>query len=79
MVLGIFRILAAMVVRFPQWGWTLLNGCVTFLVGLVIFRNLPQDVPWVIGLLVGLEMLFSGWARIMLSLVIRRIPAEPAA
>ena len=78
MVMGIFRILAAMVLRFPQWGWTLLNGCVTFLVGLVIFRHLPVDAPWVIGLLVGLEMLFSGWAWIMLSLVIKRIPAEPA-
>ena len=43
MVMGIFRILAAMVVRFPQWGWTLLNGCVTFLVGLVIYRHLPQE------------------------------------
>ena len=39
MVMGIFRILAAMMLRFPQWGWTLLNGCVTFLVGLVIYRH----------------------------------------
>ena len=31
-----------------------------------------------IGLLVGLEMLFSGWAWIMLALEIKRIPAEPA-
>ncbi len=79
MVMGIFRILAAMVLRFPQWGWTLLNGCVTFLAGLVIFRHLPFAAVWVIGLLVGLEMLFSGWAWIMLALAIKRIPAEPAA
>jgi uncharacterized membrane protein HdeD (DUF308 family) len=79
MVMGIFRVMAAMMIRFPQWGWTLLNGCVTFLVGLVIYRNLQVNAPWVIGLLVGLEMLFSGWAWIMLALMIRRIPAEPAA
>ena len=66
MVMGIFRILAAMVLRFPQWGWMLLNGCVTFLVGLVIFRHLPLDAVWVIGLLIGLEMLFAGWTWIML-------------
>ena len=41
MVMGIFRIMAAMVLRFPQWGWALLNGCVTFLAGLVIYRHLP--------------------------------------
>ena len=79
MVMGIFRILAAMMLRFPQWGWALLNGCVTFLAGLVIFRHLPMAAVWVIGLLVGLEMIFSGWAWIMLALAIKRIPAEPAA
>jgi uncharacterized membrane protein HdeD (DUF308 family) len=77
MVMGIFRVMAAMMLRFPQWGWALLNGCVTFLVGLVIYRHLPLDVVWVIGLLVGLEMLFAGWAWIMLALAIRRLPAEP--
>jgi uncharacterized membrane protein HdeD (DUF308 family) len=75
MVMGIFRILAAMMIRFPQWGWTLLSGCVTFLTGLIIYRHSLMDAPWIIGLLVGLEMLFSGWAWIMLSLEIKRIPA----
>ncbi len=79
MVMGIFRIMAAMVMRFPQWGWALLNGCVTFLAGLVIYRHLSTAAVWVIGLLVGLEMIFSGWAWIMLALAIKRIPAEPAA
>jgi uncharacterized membrane protein HdeD (DUF308 family) len=79
MVMGIFRIMAAMVLRFPQWGWMVLNGCVTFLVGLVIYRHLPLDAVWVIGLLVGLEMIFSGWTWIMLSMEIKRIPAEPVA
>ena len=78
MVMGIFRILAAMMLRFPQWGWALLNGCVTFLAGLVIYRHLTEAV-WVIGLLVGLEMIFNGWAWIMLALAIKRIPAQPAA
>jgi uncharacterized membrane protein HdeD (DUF308 family) len=75
MAMGVFRIMAAMVIRFPQWGWTLLNGCVTLLVGLVIYRHLPMNAAWVIGLLVGLEMIFSGWAWIMLSLEIKKIPA----
>ena len=76
MVMGLFRVFAALTVRHPQWGWTLLNGCVTFLLGLAIYRHLPVDAVWVIGLLVGIELLFSGWAWIMLSLEIRRIPAE---
>jgi uncharacterized membrane protein HdeD (DUF308 family) len=77
-VAGGFRVLAALAVRFPYWGWALLNGIVTFLLGVVIYRHFPVSALWVIGLLVGLEMLFNGWTWIMLSLAIRRIPAETA-
>jgi uncharacterized membrane protein HdeD (DUF308 family) len=77
-ILGTFRVIAALLLRFPQWGWALLNGVVTLLAGIVIYRNLPYDAFWVIGLLVGLEMLFNGWTWIMLSLALRTVPAESA-
>jgi uncharacterized membrane protein HdeD (DUF308 family) len=76
MVLGAFRTVGALIIRFPQWGWALLNGTITFLCGLVIYRHLPLDALWVIGLLVGLEMLFNGWTWIMLSIEVRKIPKE---
>jgi len=78
MVMGMFRIIAALTVRFEQWGWMLLNGAITFLVGLAIYRQLPVDAVWVVGLLVGVELIFSGWTWIMLALAIRRIPAGAA-
>lgn len=77
-VLGAFRIVGSLVVRFPQWGWALLNGAVTLLAGIVIYRHLPEDALWVIGLLVGLEMLFNGWTWIMLALAIRNLPKAQA-
>ncbi len=77
-VAGLFRIVAALLVRFPYWGWTLLNGVITLLLGLVIYRHFSQaplqTALWVIGILVGVEMLFHGWTWIMLSLAVRRIP-----
>jgi uncharacterized membrane protein HdeD (DUF308 family) len=73
-VLGAFRIVSAMLVRFPQWGWALLNGVVTLLAGIVIYRHLPGDALWVIGLLIGLEMLLNGWTWIMLALALRNLP-----
>jgi uncharacterized membrane protein HdeD (DUF308 family) len=72
-VLGVFRSIGALVLRFPQWGWALLNGVITLLAGILIYRQLPFDALWIIGLLVGLEMLFNGWTWIMLALVLRRI------
>ncbi len=77
-VLGAFRIVGALLLHFPQWGWALLNGVITMLAGIIIYRQLPSDALWVIGLLVGLEMLFNGWTWIMLALALRNMPAEPA-
>ena len=80
-VLGTFRAVAALMLRYPQWGWSLLNGLITFLAGVVIWREWPIDALWVIGLLVGLEMLFNGWTWIMLGMAIRNLPqsTQPSA
>jgi len=78
-VMGAFRTVASLLLRYPQWGWSLLNGVITLLAGIVIYRQLPFDAFWVVGLLVGLEMLFNGWTWIMLSQGIRNLPAETIA
>jgi uncharacterized membrane protein HdeD (DUF308 family) len=77
-VVGAFRVVAALAIRFPHWGWALLNGIVTFLFGVVIYRHFPQCAFWVVGMLVGVEMLLNGWTWIALALSIRRIPEEAA-
>jgi uncharacterized membrane protein HdeD (DUF308 family) len=73
-VAGAFRTLASLVIRFPHWGWALLNGVVTLLCGLVIYRHFTDSGPWLVGLLIGLEMIFNGWTWIMLSVAVRNLP-----
>ncbi len=75
-VLGSFRIASALALRFAQWGWVLVNGTVTLLLGIVIFRHFGECALWVIGILVGVELLLNGWSWIMLSLAVRKIPNE---
>lgn len=83
-VAGGFRIVTSLVEKYPQWGWSLLNGVVTLMLGLIIFRSfkhLPEEdsgIFWIIGLMVGLELLFNGWTWIMLSLAIRKLPPPEA-
>jgi uncharacterized membrane protein HdeD (DUF308 family) len=77
-VVGAFRGVAAMILRFPGWGWSLLNGAVTFLCGVVIYRHFPQYALSLVGLLVGVELLLSGWTWIALALGVRKLPAPPA-
>ena len=72
-VSGAFRIISALVVRFQDWGWALLNGGVTLLLGIIINRQLPEAALWVIGLFIGIEMIFNGWAWMMLALGLRAV------
>ena len=80
-VVGGFRIVASLVVRFPYWGWSLLNGIITFLLGVIIYRlfdRFPESSFWILGLLIGIEMFFHGWTWILLSLAIKRLPKKAA-
>ncbi len=74
LVVGIMRSVAALVIRFPQWGWSLLSGALTALVGLVIYKNLPETALWAIGTLIGIQLIFDGWFWVMLAASIRRMP-----
>ena len=76
-VAGAFRVVVALVERFPQWGWALVNGLITLLFGIIIFDSFPYSALWLVGLLVGIELLFNGWTWIMLSLAIRNVPDRP--
>jgi uncharacterized membrane protein HdeD (DUF308 family) len=75
-VVGAFRAVAALALRFPQWGWSLLNGVITLLAGIIIYKHFPEAALWVIGLLVGIELLFNGWTWVMVSLVLRKLPTD---
>ena len=73
---GIFRIVISLQERFPGWGWTLFSGAVTVLLGLIIWRQLPESALWVVGLLLGIEFLANGWMWIMLAFAFKSIDVE---
>jgi uncharacterized membrane protein HdeD (DUF308 family) len=68
---GILRIVMSLVERFERWGWSLLSGIVSLFLGVAIWRQWPLSGLWVIGLFVGIEMVFSGLSWLMLGLAVR--------
>jgi uncharacterized membrane protein HdeD (DUF308 family) len=72
------RIVFAVSERFVGWSWVLLNGGVSFMLGVMIYKRWPASSLWVIGLFVGIELIFNGWAWIALWLGLRRLPAIAA-
>ena len=75
-VIGIIRIIVSLSLRFPQWGWALLSGILTTLVGVIIYKNYPQSALWVIGILVAIELVTNGWYWTMLGLTLKNLPED---
>jgi uncharacterized membrane protein HdeD (DUF308 family) len=75
---GLLRIVFSVAVRFPSWGWVLLNGVVDLVLGLMIFNRWPGSSLWVLGLFVGIDLLFHGWSWIILALNVRSYQAAPS-
>ena len=70
-VSGIFRIVASLSLKLPNWGWSLFSGIVTLALGILVWAGWPGTAFWVLGLYVGVSLLFIGWAEIMLALALR--------
>jgi uncharacterized membrane protein HdeD (DUF308 family) len=60
-------------------GWLLFDGIITLILAIMIWRTWPSSSLWVIGTLVGISMLFSGVARLTISLAARRGANIPSA
>jgi uncharacterized membrane protein HdeD (DUF308 family) len=71
---GIFRIVESLVEQFEGWGWMLLSGIISLLLGIAIWRRWPLSGLKFIGLFVGIEMMFTGVSWLMLGLALRTVP-----
>ncbi len=72
-VTGIVELFAAFGVRPAEgWGWMLVNGIVTLLLGLMIWRQFPLSGVWALGTLFGIKLLFSGSSLLGLGMAVRR-------
>ena len=76
---GLMRIVASIALRFPNYGLLLLHGIVSFLLGISIWQKWPFSGLWVIGLFVGIEILFNGTTLLALGLSVRNLQGNDAA
>ncbi|MCS0599853.1 DUF308 domain-containing protein [Streptomyces sp. LP11] len=57
---GLFRLVGSLVVRGPQFGWTLLLGAFDLLLGILVLASWPGSSQYVIGAFFSLALLFDG-------------------
>jgi uncharacterized membrane protein HdeD (DUF308 family) len=73
LIRGIFAIVAAVSERYAQWGWSVVYGVVSVLLGGLIFAMWPAISMWLIGLFVGIELLVDGIVLAMIGLSARKV------
>jgi len=73
MIGGLFRIIGSLMYRFPHWGWVFLGGVISLLLGIYIYALWPLDSFIILGLFVGIDMIFTGWTWVMLALAVKNL------
>jgi uncharacterized membrane protein HdeD (DUF308 family) len=70
---GITRIMLSLsMMHGSPWGWVLFSGAVTFLIGLIILVHWPVSGLYILGIFLGVDLVFAGVAWIGLGLGLRR-------
>ncbi|NYT66129.1 HdeD family acid-resistance protein [Alcaligenaceae bacterium] len=54
------------------WRWLAFSGLVTFATGIVIAIGWPANSLWILGLLLGFDLLFQGWSLVFAGLALRK-------
>lgn len=78
-VTGVFRVAAAIGAPPEAWPWLLLSGLLNLVMGGLIWAEWPESGVVIIGIFVGIDLLFNGWWLVALSLAVRGQPQPSGA
>lgn len=71
---GIAKILVSLFTRhLPNWGWVLVSGLLSLAIAAVIISGWPGTALWVLGLLLGVNLLVTGVALTAMAQSLKKI------
>lgn len=71
---GAFKIVAALTYRLAGWGWTLASGVLDVVLGFLIWEGWPATALWVLGMFLGISLIFRGFNWIALGIAFKALP-----
>lgn len=75
---GIAKIILGFQLRpSTSWAWFIINGILALIMAFIIWKGWPGTAYWVLGLLVGINMIFFGISLIVLASGTPRIDEKP--
>ncbi len=73
LVAGLAQLIASLWTHLPGWGWQALNGTLAAIMGVLVLAQWPISGLWVIGLFVGIDLIFYGSAWIAMALDLHKM------
>lgn len=74
--IGLIRMVSSASIRYRQWKWTFFSGIIATLVGIFIAMSWPVSGLFIIGIFVGIDLLFYGINLIALAVAARNTAEE---
>lgn len=68
---GLFQLIGSAWIGLPGWGWHAADGIITVVLGALVLAQWPASGLWVIGLFLGIDLIFYGFAWIAIALGLR--------
>ncbi len=77
LVSGVSRLFAVLPADLPHKLWPVLNSVLSIVLGIMLWVHWPWTGLWFIGFAIAIELLFRGWASVMVALALRSGAPRP--
>jgi uncharacterized membrane protein HdeD (DUF308 family) len=74
---GVTRLIGVFRTDLPDKFWPGLNGMVSIVLGILLWVHWPWTGLWFIGFAIAIELIFHGWAWVMVAFALRSRGARP--
>ena len=71
---GLFRAIGAGMLKLPRYGWSVVSGIISLVLGIMLLVQLPVSSIWFIGFAIGIDLIFDGASLIGVATAIHSLP-----
>ncbi len=76
---GVYRVIFALSLQFPQYGWVAFSGVIMAALGVMLWAQWPISALWFLGFAVGVNFVLIGVSWIALAIRVRSALNVPAS
>lgn len=71
---GLFRAIGSGMLKLPRWGWSVMSGIVSVVLGIMLLLQMPVSSVWFIGFAIGVDLIVDGASLIGFATALHSLP-----